>query len=394
MLLNTSRLVVKGPKGVFTEKGGIVDPYKLCFPHYSCKDTVNDFGFVTDFKIEVTKDRYMFFSATPMKTVLPTYDEVIQVIINDNDMEFIDDDERNYFMFHDGFIYKNYIGILIQIKSSVLWLIITKNADTGDIVYTFVDKNYQQYVSDRIIVSTNIYNALYTMHSECKASINFTSSFIEHISKDTLFYPTKNDLMILYVIYKRKQLCATDLFKYNTDFSKLLKICDRFCIEKSKYSVNNIAQITTVICGNIFTMDIDYSSKVDDWMKLIGIDKLSEILEEMKIEKSYPRLKESDQLTLNDRNMRWPLADAYEKGYITFINNSSYDYKYDPKYMFVKWNSLSNYKEYEHYEEIVKIINEEESELNSLTKSLGKIGSAEAIKELKTLNKVKTIYNI
>lgn len=402
MLLNTSRLVIKGPKGVFTEKGGIVDPYKLCFPHYSCKDTVNDFGFVTDFKIEATKDRYMFFSAIPMKTVLPTYDEIIQAIINTNDIEFVDDGERKHYIIHDGFIYGNYVCILFQVRNKVLWLIITKNADTGDAVYTFVEKNHQQCDTGRIIISTNICEALYKMQSIYKDDTfnDFISSFVEHIVKDTLYYSTRVDLMTMYAIYTRKQLRYMELNKslskyYMDDSIKSLQICDRFYIERMKHTIDDTVQVSTIICDNIFTLIMDYSSKIGNWMKLIGIDRLSEVLEEMKMEKSYPRLERQDYLSF-DRDTRWPIADAYEKGYITFIDNtSSYCvYKYNPKNMFIRWNSLLDYKKYEHYEEMNKIINEEEREINSLIKSLGKIGSAEAIKELKILSKIKTIYNI
>lgn len=377
MLKDTERLVVKGPKGVFTEQGGnSEDSRKLCFPHYSCKNLINDFGFVKDFKIEAVKDRYSFFSAKPMNTILPTYEDIIQVLTTSEELESSSEPS-----IMNGFIYGNYICINIGGVLSLILLIVTKDEDTGKVVYTCINNPSIMYKA----IINNI-----------ASSRNFVMDFIQYIIKNS--NPSKIDRIRMLMGYKNKQSMIDRSFFSSSQY---IKICDNFFvtyIDRPERTTCDCA-IYTIICGKIILFDICIGRVdllgIEILIDNIGTSKLSEILDEMKKDKSFPRMKK-DLIDVKKDNIRWPIKDAYEKGYITIISmkNSSPRFFYNQSEFFIRWNALSNYQEYEYYKEMDIIIREEENEINSLMKSLGKIKSTESIKRLKDLNTINTIYKL
>lgn len=375
MLKDTEKLVIKGPKGIFTEQDDLMNPHKLCFPHYNCKDTINDFGFVKDFKIEVEKDRYSFFSAKPMNTVLPSSDDIIQVLTTAEELKYTTD-----LSIINGLVYGDYICIYIGGFASIQILIITKDRDTGEVVHMFKDN------------SSIIYNNLNSLINQ--GDLKFYNDFIKYVIKNNNL--SKINLTKMYADYTNKQLRFDRLRDYVSSVSRS-KICDNCFItytDIQEHTTHDCSIYTTIQDRNIlFNLCVAKMDLVDinSYIDKIGVNKLSEILDEMRNEKSFPR--STNDLLIKD-NAEWPIKDAYEKDYITIITIDAYPVYYNPSRCFIRWNILSNYKEYEHYKEMDNIIRKEENEINSLIKSLGKIRSTEAIKQLKDLNMIKTIYKI
>lgn len=361
------RLVVKGQNGVFTNRGGLVDSTKMAaFPHRDCKDTITEFGFVKDFKIVIQKERYVFFTATPVNAVLPTSEEILEVISK------LYQGITVYTIYHMTIV-NNHVVIeySIDAKLSAIdypLLIITKDADTNELIYTAVINSMSlQYVDDLSITDKIESRPIY-------AGIKNTIIRIKYASKDGL---------IKYLMSDKYQLSQTELMRLFSFYKAEQKILNRYsnlgkeiCINSKFYTIKDIytifkdkiLRVNTVLNDSII-LEILISEKElhcleensEDFDKDIDTKDLHEVINKMRQDSSFVCTNITKIRTAISINIQDVIKDAYDKGYLLILKGTSFDIdEVCTDGSIIRWNALSDFKNYIHYKELDDIIKYEE----------------------------------